>query len=259
MPAKPKLSDNLLLKSARFSLVLPLLAGLIILGHPTLSRAQYIDPNEGHESARSGGYNSFSEAHQAGVRIGGWGNLGDDPADTVILSDELNSITDIGSASFYMEGFMGWRVSRMVMIEASLGIVSRGDISGVEVNTSEEVFGSLIVYPILLKAKLYPLGGSNIRLHPYFLAGGGIYYTNYDIQFTTAFASPLLYDSPSKTSIDYVLGAGFDYPLASVIGLDFNVQYMPIDYSSELFGLSDFSSFTATLGIKYLFNSSKKK
>ena len=189
---------------------------------PTIANAQYVDASPEPETKST--TDKFSESHQAGVRLGGWGNLGDKPADTVFGEDQFNAIPDLNSANFYLEGFLGIRVNPFVVIEGSLGIVSRGDVTAYYPPTGDEFFGSLVVYPILLKAKLYPMGRTNSSIHPYVLAGGGIYYTKYSIQFTRGYTSSLFIDEPSKTSFDFVFGAGFDYPLASVIGLDFNAQ-----------------------------------
>ena len=56
-----------------------------------------------------------------------------------------------------------------------------------------------------------------------------------------------------------MLGGGLDWPLASVIGLDLNVQYMPINFSNKLIGENDYSSLTITVGVKYLFSSKDEK
>ena len=62
----------------------------------------------------------------------------------------------------------------------------------------------------------------------------------------------------SETTFDYVVGGGMDWPVASIVAMDFQVQYMPIDFSEELIGVRDYSSFTITVGVKYLFSFDKK-
>ena len=119
---------------------------------------------------------------------------------------------------------------------------------------------SLVIYPILLKARFYPLGASPTRLHPYVLAGGGVYYGKHDVQIIDNYAGLTAdLDQSSETIFSYVLGAGFDWPVAEVIALELQAQYMPIDSTKDLVGVQDYSSFTITIGAKYLFRSTGKK
>lgn len=195
----------------------------------------------------------FSQSHQAGIRLGVWSNLGDIPP-TGDSSGGARYAADIKDASFYFEGYFGYRISSSFMIEASLGIVNRGDVT-VEDEFGDTYIGSLTLYPIQLKAKFYPFGGSSGKLFPYLTAGGGIYHGRHDIQYTS---DPYVINGNSKTSISYAIGCGADYVVADQVGLDFNIGYMPINFSKELFEVKDYQALTFTVGVKYLFQSPRK-
>ncbi len=198
--------------------------------------------------------------HQLGVRLGGWANLGDNPIDSVGVDENAFYITDIADANFYLEAYAGYRFSHTLMGEFSVGIVSRGDLTFRDNFSRESFFGSLLVYPILAKAKIYPVGVVAGKFHPYLTVGGGVYYARHDVQIVTS-GSTLYrdFEEASKTRFSYVVGGGFDWPLASMLALDFNAQYMPIDFSEQFISIQDYSSLTITIGIKYLFATKKQK
>jgi opacity protein-like surface antigen len=199
----------------------------------------------------------FNSRHQVGVRLGVWGNLGDDPPNTdASVSNPWE--TDFSSANFYIEGFVAYRFSRRLMGEFSLGLVNRGDATFVQFfsGSTQTDVGNLLVYPILLRLKVYPFVGAFGSFQPYVTGGGGIYYARHSIQFTNSgFAT--FNNSDSETDFNYTLGGGFDYPIASVIGLELNASYFPIQFSNELATIDDYSGLQVTVGIKYLFDSTK--
>jgi outer membrane protein W len=205
-------------------------------------------------------HDAFIERHQAGVRIGGWSNLGGTPADSVGVAQAAYYLTDFNEANFYLEGYFGFRFNRFLVGEFSVGIVSRGDVTLRDEFIGESRIGTLLVYPILAKFKLYPVGMVANRFHPYVMAGGGLYYGRHDVQIvSTQSAFFTAFDEDSETTFNYVVGGGFDWPLASVVGLDLNVQYMPIEFSNDLIDVRDYSSFTVTVGVKYLFSPQREK
>lgn len=200
----------------------------------------------------------YLESHQLGARLGGWANRGAMPGDSVGIDLVRYYLTDFGSGSFYLEGFYGWRINASLMAEISLGLVSRGDVTLVEADGGASI-GAAHVYPMLVKLKFYPLGAKSSTIFPYLMAGGGIYYGRHSIQIATgddAYWRQNLGDD-SQTAFSYVLGCGFDWPLASVVALDFQAQYMPIDFSGELIGIKDYKALTITVGVKYLMSKNK--
>ncbi len=223
-----------------------LLAVLLLTGSSVWSQQQSEQP----ESV-------YLHSHQAGIRLGAWANLGDSPLDSLQLTSTAYYLTDFSGGSFYFEGFLGYRISRLLVAELSVGIVNRGDVSLFDLDS---FYGSLLVYPILLKARVYPVGKVGGRFYPYLLAGAGLYYARHDIQIvSSSYGFYGFIEEDSETRFGYVVGGGFDWPLASVVALDFNVQYMPIDYSTKIIGITDYSSLTVTIGVKYLFSSDKDK
>lgn len=202
----------------------------------------------------------YFNSHQAGVRLGGWANRGSNPPDSFNLADDRTYLTDFGSGNFYLEGYLGYRVSRALMLEFSLGIVSRGDVILVEADGGSSV-GSMQIYPILAKLRVYPFGAHTGQFYPYIMAGGGIFYGRHDIQITTGWTAYYRSElgEDSETDFNYVLGGGIDWPVASVVALELSAQYMPVKFSGDLIGIRDYSSLTVTVGAKYLFRSMKNK
>jgi len=207
------------------------------------------------QDSRSDRIDAYLKSHQVGLRIGAWANNGDTPADSVgTASDFLYYLTDFTGGNAYLEGFFAYRISPYLTGELSAGIVSRGDVTLQDNFLQQTSFGSMVIYPILLKARFYPLGAAHTKFHPYVMAGGGMYYGKHDVQIIDNYAGLTAdLDQSSETIFSYVLGAGVDWPVAEVIALDLQAQYMPIDFSKDLVGVQDYSSFTITVGVKYLF------
>ena len=140
------------------------------------------------------------------------------------------------------------------MLEIAGGIVNRGDV-----NISDSglnYIGNLMVYPISVRLKLYPFGAGTHKYQPYLMGGGAIYYSRFSIQFSNDYYAGL--EGASKTKLGLLAGAGIDYPIASQVGLDLNMSYMPINFSSDLLGAKNFTAFTVTVGVKYLYSSHKQ-
>jgi opacity protein-like surface antigen len=203
---------------------------------------------------------AFLKSHQAGARLGGWANRGGSPPDSFSVATDSYYLTDFGSGNFYLEGYLGYRLSRALMLELSLGIVNRGDVTLVEADSSSSI-GSMQIYPILAKLRIYPLGDHTGGFYPYLMAGGGIYYGRHDIQIATGWDAYYRaeFGEDSETDFNYVLGGGIDWPVASVVALELSAQYMPVEFSGDLIGVRDYSSLTITVGAKYLFASMKSK
>lgn len=202
----------------------------------------------------------FLKSHQAGVRLGGWSNQGALPLDSVPDIQGGYYRNDIAAGSFYLEGYLGYRLNRFLMLELSLGLVSRGDVYLVE-GTGGSSIGTLQLYPILAKLKVYPFSRSVAGIYPYVMAGGGFYYGRHDIQFVNGINAYYRaeFGRTSQTDFNYVLGGGADWPVASVVAIDLNAQYMAVKFSENLIGVRDYSSLTVTVGVKYLFTRTQKQ
>jgi hypothetical protein len=205
---------------------------------------------------------TFLESHQVGARLGGWSNQGDTPPDQFGPPSGEYYVTDFQSGNFYLEGFYGHRLNSSLMLEFSVGIVSRGDVILYEFpDTMSSSIGTMMIYPILIKMKWYPFGALSGKFFPYLVAGGGLYHGRHDIQIATGYDAYLRaeFGEDSQTKFDYVLGGGMDWPLASVVALDLQANYMPVSFSSDLVGIRDYSGLTITVGVKYLFTSNDEK
>jgi opacity protein-like surface antigen len=200
----------------------------------------------------------FNRQHQGGIRVGVWGNRGGTPGQN-LPSGISTAGEEFSDANFYFEGLLGLRISTLLVGELSVGIVNRGE--AILHDGTTNYIGNLLIYPVLAKLKFYPLSGMAPKFHPYVLLGGGIYHARHDIQFAVGGSASILpfLEEKSRTSLDFVAGGGVDWPVASVISLDFNIQYMPIKQSSALIGVDDWSSLTFTFGVKYLYKSKDKK
>jgi len=194
----------------------------------------------------------FNNMHQAGIRLGVWANNGESPTDSVGISE-----TNFKGASFFFEGYFAYRLAPTVMLELSFGIVNRGSVTFMEAGATN--VGNVLVHPILLQLKLYPLASLKAKLQPYLLAGGGLYYGRRSVQFTTS--SDVYYyglAEQSGTDFNYVLGGGIDWPIGTAIGLEAAIKYMPIDFSKGLQTIRNYDAIAFVVGIKYLYSSKKK-
>lgn len=198
----------------------------------------------------------FNLQHQAGIRLGVWNNLGGTPLASDTSGGNLYQ-TDLKSANFYFEAYFGYRLNPHLMFELSFGIVNRGDVTIYDA-TGNQFIGNLLVYPLQLRAKLYPLASLSPKFEPYLMAGGGLYYGRNSIQFTTSSSFFSNYIGDSRTDFNYMLAAGFDWPLSQIVGLDANVAYMPINFSNNLIFIRNYDAVTVTVGIKYLVPLRKK-
>lgn len=204
------------------------------------------------EDANLDKYLLFNSMHQAGIRLGVWGNQGGMPPQ----ADPQGTFeTNFKDANFYFEGFFAYRLFSQAMLELSVGIVNRGSVTFIEGNATN--IGNVLVHPILLQLKLYPLSSLTPRLQPYLLAGGGLYYGRRSVQFTKSSDAYFGLNEESGTNLSYVLGGGIDWPIGTSIGLEVSVKYMPIEFSKGLQTIRDYDAIAFTIGVKYLYLSKK--
>ena len=216
--------------------------GLAIMVVPTIC-AQAADENPTPDDL-------FLTQHQAGLRLGLWSNQGDLPPSAGQLNQSGTFKTNIGGSSAYVEGFFGYRLSSHLVAELSLGTVNRGSVTLADSIGASDV-GNLVIYPVLVQLRLYAPRISNTSLHPFVMAGGGLHYGRRNVQFTNAEIYYANWQEETATDFNYVIGGGFDWPIAGSIGLDFTVKYMPINMS--LVVIDKYDALAFTIGVKYLY------
>lgn len=201
-------------------------------------------------------YPSLKNRHQAGVRLGAWVNLGEDPPEYDETPDGLTTLeTNIGSANFYFEGYFAYNILPATYLELSVGIVNRGSVT-VQNQFSTDV-GNLLLYPMLLQIKFYPFSMLRSKIQPYVAAGGGLYYGRQDVQFTTdPFFDPF-FQTDSETDFSYTLSGGVDWLLNNSLALNLNAKYMPINFSETLILINDYDALAITVGVTYLHGGKK--
>lgn len=201
-------------------------------------------------------YPSLNNRHQAGVRLGAWTNLGEDPPESIRSLDELVALeTNISGTSFFFEGFFAYNILPATYLELSVGIVNRGSVT-VQDQFSTDI-GNLLLYPMLLQVKFYPFAKVRSKIQPYVFAGGGLYYGRQDVQFTTdPFFDPFI-QTDSETDFNYTLGGGFDWLLSNTIAINLNAKYMPIGFSEPLILVNDYDALAITVGVTYLHGGKK--
>ena len=218
-----------------------LVAGMLLM----LTGAAFAqDSDEGNSS-------KFNGKNQFGVRIGTWINAGDDPPE--LVEDSLGILeTNINSVNAYFEGYFAYNLFPQTYLEFSIGIVNRGSVTVQEGSITD--IGNLIVYPFLLHLKFYPLSMAASKIQPYVAVGGGLYYGRQDIQFSN-FSNIYLanINGESETDFNYALSGGADYILNDKLALDFNIKYMPINFSKSLITIRDYDAVAVTVGVKYLY------
>lgn len=191
--------------------------------------------------------------HQFGVRIGTWINTGEDPPELVRSADGFLALeADVSNVNFYFEGRFAYNVFPQAFIEFTVGIVNRGSVTMQEGIYTD--ISNLMLYPFLLRFKYYPINSVRSRIQPYLSAGGGLYHGRQSIQFTTDDIYFAMLNEDSETDFNYVLGGGAEYVLTNKLALDFNFTYMPINFSNPLVLIEDYSAFTVTVGITYLYS-----
>lgn len=189
--------------------------------------------------------------HQAGIRLGTWINTGEDPPEFAQSPDGTAMLeTNFKDVNAYFEGRFAYNLFPQAFLEFSIGIVSRGSVTVQEQGFTD--VGSLLLYPFLLQFKLYPLSPAGSRVQPYLAAGGGLYYGRQDVQFTTDYYYFATLNADSETDFNYVLSGGVDWYLNDYLALDFNLKYMPVNFSEELITIRDYSAFSVTVGITYV-------
>ncbi len=189
----------------------------------------------------------YRKSHQAGVRLGVWSNTGDLPV-SLDTSGSTRYRAFVNSTSFYAEVYLGIRLLPQGIVEIAAGLANRGDVT-VE-SEGYVYYGNISLYPISVRLKVYPLGGTQAPFQPYVMAGGGLHIGKNNIQFSDDYYAE--YVERSVTDFNLVFGGGVDWPLSSKIALDAQAVYMPSTFSKELFGSSDYSGVAITVGVKYL-------
>ena len=190
----------------------------------------------------------FKKQHQAGIRLGVWSNRGGTPPDS---SDDGSFHSKVKEENVYFEAFYGYRLHSSFILEGSLGLVNRGSVTFTE-NEIENV-GNLLIYSVLAKAKFYPLGSYSFKIQPYLMGGGGIYYARRSVQFTSNAYYYDQYGEKTATNFNYCFGGGIDFPISSIIGLEFNVKYLSIDFSDPLLSIRNYDALAFSIGVKYLY------
>ncbi|HOP07800.1 MAG TPA: outer membrane beta-barrel protein [candidate division Zixibacteria bacterium] len=198
---------------------------------------------------------SFLQSHQAGARVGAWINLGDSPPESGIIT--VNDVatgsyeTNINDGAAYFEAFYGHRLSRHWMIEAALGVVNRGSVTLGETDGATDI-GNLSIYDLQASAKYYPIR-IGARIHPYVQLGGTFIVGRRAVQFTNSSYYSSNWEEENAYKFSWMAGTGIDIPVATQIGLDFNVRYLPIKFGDKLVTIDNYDALTVTAGVKYLF------
>jgi endogenous inhibitor of DNA gyrase (YacG/DUF329 family) len=197
----------------------------------------------------------FCSMHQAGIRLGGWANMGETPVKSQTDAGGASYDIDFKGGCFYSEAYVGFRFAPQFVGELSLGIFNRGEVSVTD--GGDQFFGNLVVYPFMARLRIYPLPSAGWRLQPYLTGGVAFYYARHNVQFYRTNELFVVLDETSATDFDLTAGGGCDIPIAQKLALDFNVAYMPLAFSKDLITIRNYDGLSITVGIKYLFSSMK--
>jgi len=192
----------------------------------------------------------FLRQNQGGIRLGVWAGQGDQPP--VEGGDDDGSFTtNIKKNAFYFEAFYAYRLNRRFLLEIAGGTTNRGSVTITSGGDSD--IGNLVFYPITVQMRFYPTTSPLLGVYPFVTAGGGIYIGRRTVQFTNSSYYYSNWGEQSDIDFNYTVGGGLDWPLASSVGLDLAVKYMPVDFSKSLLTVNDYQALTITVGIKYLY------
>lgn len=215
----------------------------------------FVQPSFGQDE---GTHFTFNKTQQVGIRLGVWANNGAKHPALIMSTDGQSQVeTSIGDANFYVEGYYAYNLFSSFYGEISFGMVNRGTVKFYYANNFD--LGHLLLYPILIQGKVYPLGSTHSRFQPFLGAGGGLYYGRHSIQITTDYYAQYYgLQGDSKSDFNYTLVGGFDWLLGEKTSLELQARYMPINFSDDLIFVKDYKATTITVGFKYRFNKSNK-
>jgi hypothetical protein len=179
-----------------------------------------------------------------GIRLGVWIDN-----NQTVKNDSISA--DFPDASFYTEFFYDYRLTRILMAELSLGVVSRGDAT---FNISDDSYiGTINLYSILVQLKFSPLSGRTRSLHPFLVGGGGLVFGKHNTDVTlvtgSAWRPELVEDN--ETAFLGVFGGGVDIAISEQLGLTAVAKYYPIDFGDTLAEISDYSGLAISFGVAY--------
>ncbi len=202
--------------------------------------------------------NNFRTSHLTGLRVGGWVHQGPEVPERVETSNTILE-TNVNKTAAFIDGYFAYRFAPALAAEFSLGAVSRGTVQFQDEFGASDV-GNLVVYPFTLAARIYPLIGSDSRLQPFLLGGGGIFWGRRTVQFSTDVFNVIYQrEDDSQTDFNYMIGGGVDYLAFDNFSLDLTARYMPIEFSDNLVTVQDYSALAITFGVKYHYRPAKQK
>jgi len=191
----------------------------------------------------------FLDRNLTGGKIGVWTNLGDED----VLPDSDYSL-EFSKGSIYAEVFYDWRINRTVCLEIQLGLYSRGEVE--YFRDSSKFIGSVNIYPIFLTTKLYPLYAfEKMPVHLYIQPGFGIVIGNQSVVDYDVYYDYALVEQQTRAKFTYMLSTGLDWPVADQISLLLNYKYVPVKFGKSLAQLRDYSGWSLTFGVGYIFGS----
>jgi hypothetical protein len=181
-----------------------------------------------------------------GLRLGLWADESNEkPVDNITID------ADLPATSFFTEFFYDFRLMRMVMLELSMGIASRGD--AVVREADDKYIGSINLYPLLAQLKISPLSGRSRTVCPFILGGGGVVWGRQNIDYITSadpFYNPDRVNNTETVFIG-VVGGGVDFAISEQIGLNFSAKYLPISFKGSLAGVKEYTGISFAVGVAY--------
>lgn len=191
----------------------------------------------------------FLDRNLTGGRIGVWTNMGEED-----VSPDADYSLEFSEGSIYAEFFYGWRINRALCLEIQLGLYSRGEVE--YFRNSSKFIGSVNIYPIFLATKLYPLYAfEKIPVHLYIQPGFGIVIGSQSVVDYDVYYDYALVEQQTRAKLTYMLSTGLDWPVADQISLLFNYKYVPVKFGKPLAQLKDYSGWSVTFGVGYIFGS----
>jgi opacity protein-like surface antigen len=195
----------------------------------------------------------FHGKHFAGGRVGIYSNTSGE-----IPGEDPSFFLDFSSNSIYAEFFYAYRLARPLAAEFSIGIFSRGEAQYIRlidtVNNigTDAVNNPVLLYPIWLSLKIYPLYKFDLPVHLFLQPGAGLIFGRHDIVDYYSYTAYAI-DTESRAKITYLLAAGFDIQVTRQIGLTAGFKYLPADFGKPLARVEDYTGWTLAFGIGYLF------